>query len=99
MTRGKGRFKWETGSGQTRSGKTVTLGDVAVTPQSRALAVRWPRGGCVWNRPVAILVERDGRKRRVPIVDVTRVAQLGLYGLSVVFVLVGFWMMIRKRRD
>jgi hypothetical protein len=53
----------------------------------------------VWNRPVAVLVDRDGQERRVPIVDVTRVAQLVLYGFSLVFVLSGFYMMIRERRE
>lgn len=94
MTRRKAGFKWH-----ATSGDTVTRGDVAVTPQSQALIVRWTRGGWVWNRPVAVLVERDGRRRRVPIVDVTRVVQLGLYGFSVVFILMGFYMMVRKRRE
>jgi len=94
MTRQKTKFRW-----QTTSGETTTHGDVKVTPQSRALTVRWPRGGWVWNCPVAVLVERDGQERRVPIVDVTRVAQLMLYGFSVVFVLSGLYMMIRKRRE
>jgi hypothetical protein len=94
MTRGKAKFKWD-----ATSGETVTRGDVAVTPQSRALTVRWTRGGWVWNHPVAVLVERDGQQRRVPIVDITRVVQLGLYGFSLVFILMGFYMMVRKRRE
>jgi hypothetical protein len=94
MTRQKARFKW-----QMTSGETTTHGDIAVTPQSRALTVRWPRGGWVWNRPVAVLVERNGQERHVPIVDVTRVAQVMLYGFSLVFVLSGLYMMIRERRE
>ncbi len=68
---------------QTLPGDEVTRGDVRVTPQSRALTLRWPHGGLVWNRPVAVLVERNGRSERIPIVDVTRVVQLALFGLSV----------------
>jgi hypothetical protein len=94
MTRQKARFKWH-----TTSGETVTRGEVAVTPQSRALTVRWPWGGWVWNRPVAVLVEQGGQERRVPIVDVTRVAQLALYGFSLVFVLIGLYMMAQRRRE
>jgi hypothetical protein len=94
MTRQKMKVKW-----QTTSGETTAHGDIQVTPQSRALTVRWPRGGWVWNCPVAVLVERDGHRRRVPIVDVTRVAQLMLYGFSLVFVLGGLYIMVKKGRE
>lgn len=77
MKRPKDTFKW-----QTTSGDKVTVGDVTVTPQSQALTIRWPNGGLVWNRPGAILVERGEQTERIPIVDVTRIAQLGLLGLS-----------------
>jgi hypothetical protein len=36
----------------------------------------------VWNRPVAVVVEQEGQIERLPIVDVTRVAQISLYGFS-----------------
>jgi hypothetical protein len=69
----------------TFAGEPTTTGDITVTPQCKALSIHWPRGGLVWNRPVAVLVERDGQTRRVPIVDVTRAVQLALWGLSFVF--------------
>ena len=94
MSERKPGFEW-----QTRSGETVRRGGIAVTPQSRALTVGWHRGGLVWNRPSALVVERDGDVRRIPIVDVTRVVQLALFGLSVVFVFAGLYGMIRQRRD
>ncbi len=64
------------------SAEPVTVDDITVTPQSQALVVRLPRGGLVWNRPTAVLVEQDGRVRRIPIVDVTRILQVGLLGLA-----------------
>ncbi len=70
---------------QTISGDPIPVGDVTVTPQSQALIVRWPNGGFVWNRPVAVLVDRDGETERVPIIDVTRVVQIGLMGLGFLF--------------
>jgi hypothetical protein len=94
MTRLKEMFQ-----SQMLSGDKVTVGDVTVTPQSRALTIRWPRGGLVWNRPVAVLVERDEQTERISIVDVTRMAQLGLFGLSLVFSMVIFVRSIRRRRD
>jgi hypothetical protein len=60
----------------------VTVGEVTVTPRARALVVRLPQGGFVWNRPTAVTVERAGAVRRVPVVDVTRVLQLGLLVLG-----------------
>lgn len=84
---------------QTVSGDKVTSGDVNVTPQSQALTIRWPHGGLVWNRPVAILVERGEQTERFPIVDVTRIVQLGLFGLSLVFSIVIFALSVRQRRD
>lgn len=89
----------ETVRRQTISGDKITIGDVTVTPQSQALTIRWPYGGWVWNRPVAILVERDEGTERIPIVDVNRIAQLGLLGLSLVFSMVIFVLLARQRRE
>lgn len=82
MTKFKEMFQW-----QTISGDEATIGDHTVVPQSQALTVRWPYGGFVWNRPVAVLVEGGEGTERIPIVDVTRMAQLGLLGLGLVFLL------------
>jgi hypothetical protein len=93
MSKLKEMLQW-----QTLSGDRVTVGDVSLTPQSQALTIRWPWGGLVWNRPVAVLVERDGQTERMPIVDVTRMAQLGLLGLGLVFSMVIFILSTRRRR-
>jgi hypothetical protein len=65
----------------------VTVGDVTVTPRSRALVVRLPRGGFVWNRPGTVLVERAGQVRRIKVWDVTRILQLGSLGLGLAIAL------------
>ena len=66
---------------QTMAGDPVTVGDTTLTPESSALVVRlpgrWP-AAFVWNRPVAVVVQRGEERERIPIVDVTRMAQLGL---------------------
>jgi hypothetical protein len=59
----------------------IVVGDTKITPQAQAFSVRFPFGGIVWNRPTAVLVERDDLTQRIPIVDVTRVAQIVLFGL------------------
>ncbi len=70
-----------------RDGRPIVVGDLTVTPRCRALAVRLPFGGYVWNRPVGVLVERDGRVERLPIFDLTRVLQIALFGVSLGFAL------------
>jgi hypothetical protein len=67
---------------QTVSSQKVAVGSITVTPQSQALIVRLPIGGFVWNRPTAIVVERDRVAKRFPIRDSTRLLQLGLLGCS-----------------
>ena len=84
---------------RTVSGEAVTVADITLTPQSQAVTVRWPDGGLVWNRPIAVLVERAGQTEHIPIVDVTRVIQLGLFGLSLVFAMVTLILTIRSGRD
>ena len=61
MPRLRDLFQW-----QTLSGAAVAVGDVTVTPQSQALIVRFPQGGLVWNRPVAVLIRQHGETKRVP---------------------------------
>lgn len=65
---------------QTTAADPIVVGDTRVTPQAQALVVRLPFGGFVWNRPIAVLVERDDMTRRIPIVDVTRLVQIALLG-------------------
>ena len=60
----------------TLAGSPVTVNQLTVTPLAQSLTIRWPQGGFVWNRPVAIIVERDGQSVRMPILDVTGLAQL-----------------------
>jgi uncharacterized spore protein YtfJ len=83
----------------TVTGEPFEKDGTVMTPLTQVLAVQLPFGpagaGFVWNRPVALLVERDGDVQRVPIVDVTRIAQVGLLlGVLVAGLLAG-----RRRRN
>ncbi|MBS1251544.1 MAG: hypothetical protein MAG451_00577 [Anaerolineales bacterium] len=84
---------------RTTSGEPLTIGDVTITPQSRVLVIRWPYGGFVWNRPVSVLVERDGHTEQVPIVDLTRAAQLRLLGFGLVLSIAIIVLSALSRRD
>ena len=80
MQESRGVFELE-----THWGEPVTAGDVTVTAQSQALTIRWPRGGFVWNRPLAVLVKQGGDVDRIPVVDITLWSQVVLFGLSIIF--------------
>ncbi len=84
---------------RTLPGKPITAGDITVTPQAQALILRWPGGGWVWNRPVAVLVERGGNVERIPIIDVTRFAQIGLYGLGFCLTVLTMFAAAQRRRS
>jgi len=73
----------------TSLGEPLPIAGTNVTPESRALMVEAPFGRLVWNRPTAILVEQEGVTRHVAVVDVTRIAQLGLFGLTAVTIVAG----------
>ena len=70
---------------QTTAADPVIVGDTRVTPQAQALVIRFPFGGFVWNRPIAVLVEHDDMTRRIPIVNVTRLAQIAMLGSFLTF--------------
>jgi hypothetical protein len=81
-----------------RSGSPVRVGGFTLTPQSEALVLRWPRGGLIWNRPVAVTVEQDGQQERLPVTDVTRLIQVGLLFLTLAVSVVG-WTVSMRRKD
>jgi hypothetical protein len=77
---------------QKRHAAPVVLNGVTVTPEARALVVRLPFGGFVWNHPAALLVERAGQTERVVIGDVTLMAQIAILMLTAVALVVsGLW--------
>jgi hypothetical protein len=81
----------------THTGEPQTIGDTIITPQSQALIVRWSRGGFVWNRPIGVIVDRDGQTQRVPIVDVTRYATWTFAGFTLLFSVIITLVAARRR--
>ncbi len=62
-------------------GTPVEVGGIRVTPEAQALSLQLPFFHFVWNRPVAITVERQGQSERIPIIDFTRIAQIVIAGI------------------
>jgi hypothetical protein len=80
---------------QTKTGEAVTAGGLTVRPQSRALIVRLPFGGIVWNRPTAVLVQQGEETEEIMIPDITRLVQFALMVAAVSFLFV-VWMVNRS---
>ena len=68
---------------KTSTGKPLRQGNVTITPQAQSFVVKFPYGGFVWNRPVAVFVTRNGRRERFPIFDVTRTVIIATVGTGV----------------
>ncbi len=82
---------------QRSQGKPLKIGDLTVIPEARSLIVRWPHGGFVWNRPVAIIVQRHGETRRLPIADVTRRLEMTLLSAPLVLAAARRHLHMRRR--
>jgi hypothetical protein len=68
----------------TVDGTPLTRGDLTLTPRSRVLSARVRSVGLTWCMPDSVLVERPDSVERLPVVDVTRLAQLAVWGLTAV---------------
>ena len=88
---------------ETRAGKPIVAGKVKITPIAQVLRLQPPglRGGLIWNRPVAVQVEKeDGSQGLIPIRDMTRLVQIALVGFTAAGMAV-FWLLfkiVRRKR-
>ncbi|MBN2045738.1 MAG: hypothetical protein JW757_12000 [Anaerolineales bacterium] len=82
----------------THTGKPIELGKFTIQPISQAVAWINRSWGFVWNRPYALKVEHDGHTRHIPIRDVTQIAFVVMWGLTVVFSLMTLWKAIKDWR-
>jgi hypothetical protein len=66
-----------------------------ITLVSQAVGLGWRRGGLIWQRPLAVEVQRGTERQRIRIYDVTTLARLLLWLVALVVVLL---LMLRQRR-
>jgi hypothetical protein len=62
---------------EIKTGETIQVGDLEITPQTSVLKIQLPghNAGLIWNRPRAVLVRTsDGQESILPVRDVTRLA-------------------------
>ncbi len=72
---------------ETKTGETISQGDIKLVPFSQAVSFHIPRlrAGVIWNRPVSVLaVLPDGQEKVLPVHDTTREVQIILLGLAII---------------
>lgn len=75
---------------EIQRGAPVTHGKMQITPLAKTFQLPMPAisGGLVWNRPCAVEVRTaDGQAWTLPIVDITRQAQIALLTMGLIGVL------------
>jgi hypothetical protein len=77
-------FSW-----QRNTGEAIAAQGFRVYPESLALVIRLPFAGFVWNYPVSVLVEREGKTKRMPIIDANRAARWA-FGLGLMLLVMAF---------
>ena len=68
-------------------GEPVYSGDTIVTPVSRVFAIKVPYLNLVWNRPHEVRIENGETESTIQIVNVTRLAQIAIYGFGAIVML------------
>jgi len=82
---------------KTETGNPLFVGDCKLTPQSQALIIGGSSGGMVWNRPVAVVVEQDGTVQKLPIIDITRLIQIGLLCTGLLCSILGMISLFKRK--
>jgi hypothetical protein len=84
---------------ETRAGAPVQAGNISLIPLARSMRIQLPGtpGGLVWNRPVSVVATGPGGRQQVlPVLDVTRRAQLVLLGAGLLGSLL-LWLTFGRR--
>ena len=79
-------------------GQPIKYDGKVLTPVSQALTVQLPFWGWVWNRPTAIEIDDGQSIENIPIVDVTLMARIGLYGIGLAAGVLALMAGRRRRR-
>jgi hypothetical protein len=83
---------------QTNFGEEYEIGDITITPQSRAIGFRWRSCGFILIRPDGITVREGDVQRFIRVNDLTRLIQFSLFGLSSIFILSSLFLSRKQRK-
>jgi hypothetical protein len=85
---------------QTQAGEPINAGEMNIYPVARSYRIDFPaaRGGIVWNRPLAVIVEDPhGSRKIIPIQDRTRQLQVAMLAAGFFGTLLT-WLIFRRSR-
>ncbi len=71
------------------SAEPVRVGATTLIPHARVLSCGLANGGFAWQFPTGVRIERDGHTAWTPIVDVTLLGRLALFGIALLSILKG----------
>jgi len=85
---------------QSKASQPIQAGeDTRITLVSQSTSWIEETWGLVWNRPVSVRVETDAGTQVIPIVDVTRIALVVLWGLAAGFGLLALQKSFKKKEQ
>jgi len=85
---------------QTSPGDPVEVNEVTIYPVARSYRINLPgvRGGIIWNKPLAVIVEdSNGNRQVLPVPDRTRQLQIAIFYAGLIGTLLT-WLIFRKSR-
>jgi hypothetical protein len=66
--------------------------EVKFSLDSQIVRLGGRKWGWVWNRPRAVILHKGREQRRVPIIDLSRLLQMILYGVSLLLAVIGVYL-------
>jgi hypothetical protein len=85
---------------ETHAGNPISVGESKIVPLAKVVRLQIPGwlGGIIWNRPVAVVVQTgEDQEQIVPVVDVTRAAQVIIFGSGFFVALMAY--LINRRNN
>ena len=78
-------------------GEPITASGMQITPVGRVFQVRWPKGGFIHHRPLAIEVRQGDVLHRIPIQNTTRRITTTLMRTGLAVAVIGSSLMQRAK--
>jgi hypothetical protein len=83
-------------SWNNRKGEPIYSDKLTVTPESQSLILQAPYFHFSWSRPIAVYVNDGQQEKRVRVMDLTRIIQLGIFSAGLI-TLTAVWLMGKGR--
>ena len=83
---------------QVQTGTPIKVDELTIKPVSQSFSWIGKRAGVVWNRPYAIQVQDGEKTIQLPVVDLTRLALIFLWGITAFFSLLALRNQLKLRR-